>query len=181
LPFWPALALIVGTVLVVGVLSKWLSSVELKLTDKFSEITSNPRWFTSWVLVFILWAAVHIGLRRAHVTWYNDDLDFIIVTALFSAIPFWVENSLKHSQAKFQALLLRQVDTIAELTVAIRHAVDQGEGRDVEFAAENEMVIALIHKLLDAMETEVLPDGRQVEVVNGTSPINHDTPNSHQE
>lgn len=162
MPIWLLLATALGTAIVIGMFSNRISKIESAITDKFSELTSKPRWFTIWVLVFVLWVCIH-KLLLGKVSWYSEDVDLIIVTGLFSAVPYWVENSLKHSQAKFQILLLQTIDHLTELTVAVKEALDKAEDRDIEFKAEQEALYMLFKKLVNTLE-EVMPeDDRQME------------------
>lgn len=139
---WSTIAIIVTTILGLSLFGKKIEQLEEKLTDWFSVATSKKRWFSSWILIFVLWIACH-RLFLGH-GWYSEDVDLIILTGLFSAVPFWVENSLKHGQAKFQDLLM---DLTKQHSIMLSLA-----------AARDEATLTLVEKLFDALEVPHDPD-----------------------
>lgn len=124
--------------------NKLYSGWDVKFLNWFSDIAQDPRWFIVWMLILVLWIPLRTILVE-HNKWFSGDGDLILMTILWSVIPFMVENAMKFSSSRQMTLIQKQTDHIADLTVAIRTQLDDSRDRD-------ELLFSLVGHLLDAIE-----------------------------
>lgn len=126
---------------------------DARILQSFSRVTQSPRWFFAWVLVFLAWIPIR-SLLIEHVKWFAGDGDLILLTVLWSVVPYMVENAMKYSAARQMDELQKQSEhivkqnaAIVDLTTAIRAALDRLQEGD-EFIRE------LLQRLLNAIEED---------------------------
>jgi hypothetical protein len=135
---------VILTILCMTIFVNSFVNFESRFVQWFSHITSQPRWFTIWILVMVLWVPVRRLLIEHGLL--NTDSDFLVATILWSCIPFMVENLLKSTTAK-------QMVVLTDLVVAVKAELDHSGKRD-------EVLLALLTQLLDRIEdVEVTQDG----------------------
>jgi len=136
--FYVIAVTVVCTVLAMALFINNFVQFESRFVQWFSHMTSQPRWFTIWILVMVLWVPLrHLLIDHGKL---SSDGDFVVATILWSGVPFMVENLLKSTSAK-------QMNVLTELVVAIHAELDRSSERD-------ETVHALLVKLLDAIEID---------------------------
>lgn len=119
---------------------------EEKLIDWFGNLATHPRWFTTWVIAYVCWAWMHNYLHF-YLPWYDDTKDFIVVTGLFSCVPFWVENSLKRSQAQAAVLAQATLEEIKKQTELIKQTLELHDIKD-------DAHFAVLSKVVDVLESK---------------------------
>lgn len=145
------LVTILVTSILLGMFGGSLSAVEDRFVRWASALTSTRRWFTTWILVFPLWVVAR-QMLLSYTRWYTLDFDNIVLAALFSAIPFFIENLLKSTTtAQMQSIqdqtahIAQQNEAIVALTTAVRTQLDLGAERD-------DLLHEMVARLLDALE-----------------------------
>lgn len=122
--------------------------IERNVLTWFSNATQRPRWFIFWVLVFLIWVPVRFILLK-HTKWFGGDTDIVVMTFLWSVVPFMVENALKSSSALQMQMLVEMLEL-----------VKQSQTRSEE---QEKLIIALTQKILNAMsEDDEAPQGGEV-------------------
>lgn len=142
---------ILGTLIVVGVCAGFLLKFEVVIADSFSRASQSARWFSIWLIAFPVYA-LGSTLLRHHTTWYTDEVDSLTMAFLWSAIPYYLENAIKYSQAKQMAVL-------TELIVAVRSELDGSKERDAATAQRDDAtairdraMFELVQRTLDVIE-----------------------------
>lgn len=130
---------------------------ESRFVQWFSHLTSQPRWFTVWVFVMILWVpARHLLLAHGLL---SQDGDLVVMTILWSGVPFMVENVLKSASAAQMASLhhltlfnkeelersAARENVTADLVLSVKEEIDRSAERDLTLHT-------LLTRLLDAIE-----------------------------
>lgn len=134
---------VVCTILVMVLFVNRFAQYETRFVNWFSRMTSQPRWFTIWLLIVALWIAVRHELLEQHLL--GPDADLISLTILWSVIPFMVENLLKSSSAQQMEVLREQNDTLTKLVLALHSELDKSKERDGA-------TYGLLIKIADAIE-----------------------------
>lgn len=134
------------TIMLVGLFHSMLQKAEVGFLHWFSGLTQSPRWFSTWALLVFLWIGARALLQLNHVVWFTQDADLIVMTVLWSVVPFMVENAMKYQQA-------RQMDALTELTVAIKDELDRGRTRDEQAAQRDELAAHRDETLISLVET----------------------------
>lgn len=124
------LAAVLSTIILLGIAGSALARAESRFVRWASRITSRPRWFTAWVLIFLLWAVLRSIIQ------HRVDWDTILIFMLGSGVPYFVENLLK-SQTQ------EQMELLTELVVAIKQELDQSKQRDEASGERDAVLISL--------------------------------------
>ncbi len=140
-----------GTMLLVMGINSIATGWDRRLLEWFSRVSSNPKWFFGWVLIFLIWIPVR-ELLVEHAHWFAGDGDLIVLTVLWSVAPFLVENALKYSNAQQlgeiqqqSAHLVAQNEAIVTLTTAVRAQLERA-------AEHDDLLHDMVARLLDALE-----------------------------
>lgn len=113
-----------------------IPAIEHKILHWFSDVTQRPRWFIFWVLLFLIWVPFRF-LALKHTKWFSGDTDVILMTFLWSVVPFMVENALKSSSALQMKMLIQMLELVkASQTRSEEHET---------------LIIALSKKILEAI------------------------------
>jgi len=140
-----------ATLLGAGVFAKLLMTFETAIADGFSRASQSARWFSVWLIAFPIYA-IGSTLLRSHTHWYTDQVDSLVMAFLWSAIPYYLENAIKYSQAK-------QMGVLTELVVELRKELDRSRERDEAAALRDEAtairdraMFELVQRALETIE-----------------------------
>lgn len=123
-----------GAAIVLVVLMPRIPRMEEQLVAWFSRATASPRWFLLWVLIFFAWIpARHVLIERKLMT---SDEDIILITFLWSFMPFAVENALKAATALQMQVLTTILECVQQAVDVVRKTVDEVKGLIVDMRGE---------------------------------------------
>ena len=115
---------------------KAFTDFEDLIINKFADVCQSRHWSFFWIVYFISWTIFREFFPHP---WYTDAIDLLIITWSSAVVPFWVENSMKVSQAlqlkkqneqielleEGQEVLTKLVTLNAEMSNKILAALDE--------------------------------------------------------
>lgn len=137
-------AAILGTIITAGLFADAVSAIEMRFIAWSGHLTTKPRWFTIWLLIFFEWAVVR------SLIYHRIDWDTITITFLWSGVPFFVENLLKSQNAA-------QMTLLTDLIVAIKEELDQSAERDEASAERDRALLSFCNRILDRL-SKLVPE-----------------------
>lgn len=143
----------IATAILAIITNRILAGWDLRFLNWFSEIAQSPRWFVLWILVLMSWIPIR-ALLVEHELWFRGDGDLLVMTILWSVIPFMVENAMKYSTARQMKVLEEQSRLIAAQTGQIKSLAGAIRTQLDDSNEKNDVIITLVTRLLDAIEQE---------------------------
>lgn len=139
------------TLVGVGIFAHFLTRFETAIADGFSRASQSARWFSIWLIAFPIYA-IGSTLLRSHTTWYTDQVDSLVMAFLWSAIPYYLENAIKYSQAKQMGAITVLIEHVREELGHSRQRDEATELRDDATALRDRAMFELVQRAVHIME-----------------------------
>lgn len=98
----------------VGAMKKiWdiILDIEMCVVHNFNTWCQSPHWLFFWIIYFIVWT---IWRQFGNHSWYNSDLDLLVITWTSAIITGLVEYSMKVTQGIQMAQQQKQMEMLED-------------------------------------------------------------------